>query len=87
MKKYNEQEVWSLTYFIPYIIIDDIIQGLKTMNQVMKVCCILHMSRVTKKLVFRVSDQVQHKPRCTAIGNELRLEILDLGSRGIVLSM
>ena len=31
-------------------------------------------------------DQVWHKPGCTATGDGLRLEILDLGSRGIVLS-
>ena len=29
---------------------------------------------------------VQHKPACTATEDGLRLEILDVGSRGIVLS-
>ena len=31
--------------------------------------------------------RVQHKPGCTATENGYRLEILDLGSRGIVLSI
>ena len=38
-----------------------------------------------RKLVFRVSDQVRHKLGCTAIEDGQRLEISDLGSRGIVL--
>ena len=33
-----------------------------------------------------VSDQVPHKPGCTATEDGQRLEILDLESRGIVLS-
>ena len=33
------------------------------------------------------SDQVQHKPRCIVTDDGLRLEILDLESRGIVLSV
>ena len=44
------------------------------------------MSRVMRKPVFRASDQVQHKQGCTTTGDGQRLEILDLGSRGIVLS-
>ena len=32
-------------------------------------------------------DQVRHKPGCTTSDNGLRLEILDLGSRVIALSM
>ena len=40
-----------------------------------------------KKPVFVVSDKVQHKPGCTATEDGLRLEISDLGSRGIVLCM
>ena len=39
------------------------------------------------KPVFGVSDQVQHKPGCTAIKNGCMLEILDSGSRGIILSI
>ena len=39
---------------------------------------------IAVKYVFRVSNQFQHKPGCTAT---LRLEISDLESRGIVLSM
>ena len=33
------------------------------------------------------SDQVQHKPVCTVTEDGWRLEILDLESRGIVLSV
>ena len=45
------------------------------------------MSLVVRKTVFRVSDQVKHKPDCTAKEDGYRLEISYLGSRGIVLSM
>ena len=37
-----------------------------------------------RKRVFRVSDQVQHKPGSTATEDGKILEILDLGSTGIV---
>ena len=40
-----------------------------------------------RKSVFGVSDQVLHNPGCTATEDGLRLEISDLGSRGIVLTM
>ena len=46
-----------------------------------------HMSLVVRKPVFGVSDQVRHKPGCTTTEDGQRLEILDLGSRGIVLSV
>ena len=45
------------------------------------------MSLVVRKPVFGVSDQVRHKPGCTTTEDDKRLEISDLGSRGIVLSM
>ena len=45
------------------------------------------MSLVVRKPVFGVSDQVRHKPVCTVIEDAWRLEISDLGSRGIVLSV
>ena len=45
------------------------------------------MSLVMRKTVFGVSDQVPHKPGCTATEDGLRLEISDLKSRGIVLSV
>ena len=45
------------------------------------------MSLVVRKPVFRVSDQVQHKLDCTATEDGERLEISDLSSRGIVLSV
>ena len=44
------------------------------------------MSRDVRKPVFGVSDQVRHKPGCAATEDSYRLEILDLGRRGIVLS-
>ena len=41
-----------------------------------------------RKPVFGVSDmQVRCKPGCTDTEERLRLEILDLGNRGIVLTM
>ena len=46
-----------------------------------------HMSLVVRKPVFRVSDQVRHKLGCTIIEDCEMLEILDLGRRGIVLSV
>ena len=45
------------------------------------------MSLVVRKPVFRVSDHVQHKLGCAVTEDGLRLEISDLGSRGIVLDM
>ena len=38
-----------------------------------------------RKPVFGASDQVPHKPGCTTTEDGLRLEISNLGSRGIVL--
>ena len=40
-----------------------------------------------EKTVFGVSDQVRHKPGCTATEDGKRLESLDLGRREIVLSV
>ena len=45
------------------------------------------MSLVVRKQVFGVSDQVPHKPGCTATEDGLRLEISGLDRRGIALSM
>ena len=45
------------------------------------------MSLVVRKPVFGVSDLVRHKPGCTATEDGWRLEISDLDSRGIVLSV
>ena len=47
----------------------------------------VHMSLVVRKPVFGVFDQVRHKPGCTATEDGKRLEISDLGNRGIVLSV
>ena len=49
--------------------------------------CVIIMSLVLRKPVFGVSDQVRHKPGCTATEDGEKLEISDLGSRGIVLSV
>ena len=46
-------------------------------------CCCL----VMRKPVHRVSDQVRHKWGCTTKEDGQRLEISNLGGRGIVLSM
>ena len=43
----------------------------------------LHQNRVTRNPVFGVTDQVRHKPGCTATEDGQRLEFSDLGSRGI----
>ena len=45
------------------------------------------MSIVVRKPVFGVSDQVRHKPGCTATEDGYRLEILVLDRRGIALSV
>ena len=45
------------------------------------------LSLVVRKPVFGVSDQVRHKLGCTTTEDGWTLEILDLGSRGIVLSV
>ena len=47
----------------------------------------LKMSLVVRKPAFGVSDMVPHKLGCTASEDGWRLEISDLESRGIVLSM
>ena len=44
------------------------------------------MSRGMRKPVSGVSDKVPHKPACTATEDGQKLEISDLGRRGIVLS-
>ena len=46
-----------------------------------------HLSLVLRKPVFGISDHVRHKPVCTATQDGYRIEISDLGSRGIVLSV
>ena len=46
-----------------------------------------YLSLVVRKLVFGVSDQVRHKPSCTATEDSLRLDILNLCIRGIIQSV
>ena len=48
---------------------------------------VLHMSRVMRKPTFWFCDLVRHKLGCKTKEDGLRLEISDLESRGIVLSM
>ena len=45
------------------------------------------MCRIMRKSVFGVSDKIQYKAGCTATENGVRLEISDLGGRGMLLSM
>ena len=47
----------------------------------------VHLSLVVRKAVVGVSDEVRYKPGCTATEDGQRLEISNLGSRGIVLSL
>ena len=44
------------------------------------------MGLVVRKSVFGVYDLVRHKPGCTATEDCYRLEISDLGSRGIAVT-
>ena len=47
-----------------------------------------NMSQVMTVPVFRVFNQVRHKPGCTATENGLRLEFSNIGDyRGIVLAI
>ena len=45
---------------------------------------VYYLSHVTGKSVFRFSNQILHHSSCTATEDGWRLEIYDLGSRGIV---
>ena len=45
------------------------------------------LSLCVRKPTICVSDQVQHKPGCTVTEDGWWLQILDLESRGIVLSV
>ena len=47
----------------------------------------LHLNCVARKAVSGVSDQVGHKPGCTAAEDGKRLETSDLRSRGIVINL
>ena len=44
------------------------------------------MSHLTRKPVFGVCNQGNLKPACSASGARWRLEILDIETRGIILS-
>ena len=56
--------------------------GLHLLYSGMKIFELCH-----EKTNVLVSDLVRHKPGCTATEDGWRLEISDLGSRGIVLSV
>ena len=61
-------------------------------EEINMVCSFLYQCAVIsqpchEKNCHRVSDQVRHKLGCTTTDDDYRLEISDLGSRGIVLSM
>ena len=47
----------------------------------------INLSLVMRKPVFGVSDLIQHKPGCAVTEDGQRLEISDLKSRGIVVSV
>ena len=49
--------------------------------------CVFLFEPVHEKTNNLGSDQVRHKPGCTVTEEVWRLEILDLESRGIVLSV
>ena len=58
----------------------------------MLLCDIVHDAETIfeprrEKTNVLVSDLFRHKPRCKATEDSLRLEVSDLESRGIVLSM
>ena len=45
----------------------------------------VYLSHIARKPVFEVAGQFCHKPGCTATEDGEKLEIFDLGSKGIVL--
>ena len=56
-------------------------------NSVFFDLCIILLLHLSCDMVLRVYEQVRHKVAYVATENGLKLEILDLGRRGIVLSM
>ena len=46
-----------------------------------------NLNLIVRKPVFGVSDQIRHKPGCTIKGDGEMLEISDLASKRIVLSV
>ena len=56
-------------------------------EELIRLVSCLYVSRVMRNLVFGISDQVGHKLVCMTTKDGWRLEILDLASRVIVLSM
>ena len=51
-------------------------KGLEDAIRPGRICVKVHLSLVVRKPVFGVSNQVQHKPGCTATEDGQRLEIL-----------
>ena len=55
--------------------------------RVMRDYRLANLRLVVRKPVFGVSDQIRHKPGCTATEDGSKPEISHLESRGIVVSM
>ena len=85
------QNVGFLTKRLIYLQVVDIGTETKKMNICHKKPWLLNFTSeielCREKTNILVSDQVRHKPGCTATEDGQRLEISDLESRGIVLSM
>ena len=64
-----------------------LIQGFSSLSDVLETKILLPYEPCHEKTNVLVSDLVQHKPGCTAKKDGLRLEISDLGSREIELSV
>ena len=47
----------------------------------------IHLSRVARKPVFGISEQVRHKPACTVTEKSKDLEISGIRRGGVVLSV
>ena len=62
-------------------------QGVQNIPKSQDIARLPYMSLVLRKPVFGVNNQVHYKPGCTATEDGQRLEISDLESRGIVLSV
>ena len=57
------------------------------LHKVLEACAQLCLTCIMGKPVFGVSNEVQHKLGYTTTDNGWRLDISDLGRRGMVLSM
>ena len=62
-----------------------VLESVNTVNNILDLFLSDNLSLVLRKPVFGVSNQVRYKPGCAATKYSQRLEISDLGNRGIVL--